>query len=127
MACVSGMKTKKITIEVRTLDDALKEAGEVFDKLQKGQVVMEKRAVYFPNLKEMRKVLTEKRLELLKTIKHKKPSSIYELSRILNRDLKNVLQDVAYLADLGIVKVEETKDKKIPSVAYDRIAFEIAI
>ena len=52
---------------------------------------------------------------------------MYELSRILNRDLKNVLQDVTYLADLGIVKVEETKDKKIPSVAYDRIAFEIAI
>jgi predicted transcriptional regulator len=61
------------------------------------------------------------------TIKHKKPSSVYELSRILNRDLKNVLQDVAYFAGLGIVKVEETKDKKIPSVAYDRIAFEIAI
>jgi hypothetical protein len=31
------MKTKKITIKVRALDDALKEAGEVFDKLQKGQ------------------------------------------------------------------------------------------
>ena len=56
------MKTKKITIEVRALDDALKEAGEVFDKLQKGQHVAEKRAVYFPNLKEMRKVLTERRL-----------------------------------------------------------------
>jgi predicted transcriptional regulator len=121
------MKTKRITIEVRPADDALKEAGEVFDKLQKGQHVMEKRAVYFPNLKQMRKVLTEKRLELLRTIKHKKPSSVYELSRILNRDLKNVLQDVAYLADLGIVKVEETKDKKIPSVAYDRITFEVAI
>jgi predicted transcriptional regulator len=121
------MKTKRIIIEVKTLDDALKEAGEVLDKLQKGQHVMSKRAVYFHNLKEMRKVLTEKRLELLKTIKHKKPSSVYELSRILNRDLKNVLQDVTYLADLGIVKVEETKDKKVPSVAYDRIAFEVAI
>ena len=121
------MKTKRITIEVRTLDDALKEAGEVIGKLQRGQHVTEKRAVYFPNLKEMRKVLTEKRLAVLKTIKHKKPSSVYELSRILNRDLKNVLQDVSYLADLGIVKVAETKDKKIPSVAYDRIAFEVAI
>ena len=121
------MKTKKITIEVRTLDDALKEAGDVFEKPTKGQVVAEKGALYFPNLKEMRRVLTEKRLKLLRTIKHKKPSSVYELSRILNRDLKNVLQDVAYLADLGIVKVEETKGKKVPSVAYDRIAFEVAI
>jgi predicted transcriptional regulator len=121
------MKTKKITIEIRTLDNALREAGAVYEKLEKGQAVAEKSALYFPNLKEMRRVLTEKRLELLRTIKHKKPSSVYELSRILNRDLKNVLQDVAYLADLGIVKVEETKDKKVPSVAYDRIAFEVAI
>ncbi|HME43493.1 MAG TPA: hypothetical protein VKF36_10440 [Syntrophorhabdales bacterium] len=121
------MKTKRITIEIRTLDAALKEAGDVFDKLKKGQAVAKKSALYFPNLKEMRKVLTEKRLELLRTIKRRKPSSVYELSRILNRDLKNVLQDVAYLADLGIVNVEETKDKKIPSVAYDRIAFEVAI
>jgi predicted transcriptional regulator len=32
-----------------------------------------------------------------------------------------------FSADLGIVRVEETKKKKVPSVAYDRIAFEVAI
>jgi len=124
---VIGMKIKRIKIEIRSLDNALKEAGEVFEKLSKGQPVQKKTAIYFNNLKEMRKVLTEKRLELLKTIKDKKPASVYELARMVHRDIKNVLQDLSYLQELGLVDITETKDKKIPHVEYDKIALEVAI
>jgi predicted transcriptional regulator len=68
----------------------------------------------------MRRVLTEKRLELLKTIKEKEPSSVYDLAKILHRDLKNVLQDVAYLQELGIIEVTDTGDKKFLSFAMIR-------
>ncbi len=121
------MKIKRVKIEIKSLNEALKEAGEVFEQLSRGEIVKKKRAIYFSNLKEMRKVLTEKRLELLKTIKDKRPTSVYELSKVLNRDLKNVLQDLTYLKELGLVEVTETKDKKIPVVTYDKIAFEVAI
>jgi predicted transcriptional regulator len=121
------MKIKRIKIEIRSLDNALKEAGEVFEKLSKGETVQQKTAIYFNNLKEMRKVLTEKRLELLKAIKDKKPASVYELARMVNRDIKNVLQDLSYLQELGLVEITETRDKKIPHVGYDKIALEIAI
>jgi predicted transcriptional regulator len=124
---VIGMKIKRIKIEIRSLDNALKEAGEVFEKLSKGETVQKKTAIYFNNLKEMRKVLTEKRLELLKTIKDKKPASVYELARMVHRDIKNVLQDLSYLQELGLVEITETKDKKIPHVEYDKIALEVAI
>jgi predicted transcriptional regulator len=46
---------------------------------------------------------------------------------MLNRDLKNVLQDVAYLQEPGIIDVTQTGDKKIPQFQYDRISFEVAI
>lgn len=121
------MKIKRVKIEIKSLDEALKEAGEVFEQLSRGKAVKKKTAIYFTNLKEMRKAITERRLELLKTIKDKKPSSVYELSKILNRDLKNVLQDLTYLKELGLVEITETKDKKIPLVTYDKIAFEVAI
>jgi predicted transcriptional regulator len=121
------MKIKRVKIEIRSLDNALKEAGEVFEKLTKGETVQKKTAIYFNNLKEMRKVLTEKRLELLKTIKDKKPASVYELARMVHRDIKNVLQDLSYLKELGLVEITETRDKKIPHVEYDKIAFEVAI
>ena len=121
------MKIKKVKIEIRSLDNALKEAGEVFEKLSKGESVQKKTAIYFNNLKEMRKVLTEKRLELLKVIKDKKPASVYELSKMVNRDIKNVLQDLSYLQELGLVEITQTRDKKIPHVGYDKIALEVAI
>ena len=72
-------------------------------------------------------MLTEKRLELLKTIKDEKPASVYELSKILDRDLKNVLQDISYLEEVGIIEVTHTGEKKIPRFQYDRISFEVAI
>jgi predicted transcriptional regulator len=93
---------KKIRIEIRTLDSALREAGESFEKIAGGKRVKRKTALYFSNIKDLRKVLTEKRLELLKTIKDRKPSSIYELAQMVDRDLKNVLQDVSYLRDIGM-------------------------
>ncbi|MEK6657192.1 MAG: hypothetical protein AABY58_07090 [Nitrospirota bacterium] len=121
------MKIKKVKIEIKGLDEALKEAGDVFERLSKGKHVKKKTAIYFSNLKEMRKVLTEKRLELLKIIKDKKPSSVYELAKMVGRDIKNVLEDLTYLQELGLVEVTKTKDKKIPYVGYDKIAFEVAI
>ena len=78
-------------------------------------------------LKEMRKILTEKRLELLKMIKDKKPASVYELAKMVGRDIKNVLEDLAYLQEIGLVEITETRNKKIPHVDYDKIAFEVAI
>ncbi|MGC2062057.1 MAG: hypothetical protein WA610_03700 [Thermodesulfovibrionales bacterium] len=121
------MKIKTIHIEIRSLDAALNEAGDVFEKIAQGKAVRKKNAIYFSNLKEMRRALTEKRLELLHTVKERKPSSVYELAKILHRDLKNVLQDVEYLRELGVLEVDVTDDKKVPRMEYDKIAFEVAV
>ena len=121
------MKIKKIYIGIKSLDGALKEAGEVFEKAAKGKKVTAKSAVYFSNLKEMRRTLTEKRLSLLKTIKDREPSSVYELAKMLHRDLKNVLQDISYLQELGIIDIAKTGNKKVPQFHYDKISIEVAI
>jgi predicted transcriptional regulator len=121
------MKVKKIHIEIKPLDSALQEAAESFEKISQGKRVKKKTALYFSNIRDLRKVLTERRLELLKTIKDKKPSSVYELARMVDRDLKNVLQDVGCLHDLDMVEITETGEKKIPTVDYDVLSLEVAI
>ncbi|MEK6699516.1 MAG: hypothetical protein AABZ10_10815 [Nitrospirota bacterium] len=121
------MKIKRIQIGIKSLDDTLREAGEVFEKVAAGKSVRRRSAIYFRTITEMRRVLTEKRLELIKVIKDRKPSSVYELAKLVHRDLKNVLQDLTYLQELGLVEVTETADKKVPEVHFDKIAFEVAI
>lgn len=53
------MKIKTIHIEVKSLDAALNEAGDVFENIARGKAVRRKNAIYFSNLKEMRRALTE--------------------------------------------------------------------
>ena len=78
----------------------------------------------------MRKILTPRRLELLHAIKEKNPQTVYELAHALRRDLKNTSDDLAILANIGLVELRKTtkgRKKVIPSVTVDKIQVEIAI
>lgn len=82
------------------------------------------------NFYNVLKALTEKRLEILHTIKEEHPQSIYELAKILGRDLNNVLDDLKYLKELGLVELRKSKterEKTIPKVDYDKIQLDIAV
>jgi predicted transcriptional regulator len=59
-----------------------------------------------------------------------KPKSVYELARILERDLKNVNQDLKLLSEIGLVALEKREtDKKriVPHVDYSKILLEIPV
>lgn len=124
------MKVKNVKIGVRTMEQAFKEAGDVMEKIASGERVKKQAGVYFENLDTMRKILTEKRLEILHTIKKTHPSSIYKLAKTLNRDINNVIEDLDYLKELGLVELKKAKDgreKTTPQVNYDKIQLEIAV
>lgn len=46
---------------------------------------------------------------------------------MVDRDLKNVLQDVGCLHDIGMIDIAETEDKKVATVDYDVLSLELAI
>lgn len=52
------------------------------------------------------------RLELLHAIRINKPRSIQELSKIVERDFKNVYQDVKLLAEYGLIELKEAGPRK---------------
>jgi predicted transcriptional regulator len=99
-------------------------------RTEKGEKVKKQEAVYFENLDAMRKVFTEERLRIVKTIKKEHPSSIYELAKILGRDVKNTFDDVQFLAQAGLVelrKIKKGREKTTPMVKYDKIFLEIEV
>jgi predicted transcriptional regulator len=124
------MKIRKIEIGIKPLKESLHEFATVWDKLYRGEKVEKRSGIYFESIDAMRKVLTNKRLTILKVIKEEEPKSVYELARVLGRDLKNVNQDLKMLVDIGLVTVEEIKDDKkriVPHVQYDKILIEIPV
>lgn len=124
------MKVKKINIGIKSLSESLENFADTWKKLESGKKVKKEEGIYFDSIDAMRSVLTNNRLLILKTIKEKHPKSIYELSKILGRNLKNVNQDLDMLAKIGLVnlkKVKTDKDRVIPSVDYNEIMLAIPV
>jgi predicted transcriptional regulator len=124
------MKIKKIAIGIKGLKESLEDFATAWKKIEAGQEVKKQEGLYFESIDAMRAILTNKRLLILKTIKEKEPNSIYELAKILGRDLKNINQDLKLLADVGLVileKMDEDKKRVVPHVDYSKILLEIPV
>jgi len=124
------MRVKNIKIAVKGEKELFNEVKEVWGNIERGEKVKKREAVYFESLEAMRKVLTEERLRIVKVIKKEHPTSIYELAKILRRDVKNTFDDVQFLAQAGLVELKKTKDvreKTTPEVNYDKILLEISV
>ncbi|WP_461833388.1 HVO_A0114 family putative DNA-binding protein [Desulfothermus sp.] len=124
------MEVKEIKIELKSLEETLNEFRDVWTDLEKGKNVKKKEAIYFTDIQALRAILTPKRIELLKTIKKYKPQSIYELAKLVNRNFKNVNEDLKLLNSLGLIKlIKSNKARKnsIPVVDYSSIDFKLAI
>ncbi len=124
------MKVKNIKLGVRSLDTAFAEWAETFEKVRIGKKFDKSRGVFFTSLEAIRKVLTEKRLQLLHVIKEQEPDSVYNLSKIVKRDIKNVKGDLQLLKDIGLVsitKARKGRERVVPRVNYDKIQLEIGV
>ena len=98
------MKVKKIKVAVKDLKSVLNDFVKTGEAMERGGKVSEEKATYFTSFETFRKALTPKRLELLHIIKAKKPSSINELARFANRDVKNIADDVKYFEQIGLIQ-----------------------
>jgi predicted transcriptional regulator len=105
--------------------------GKKLSAMDKGQVPGEiEESLSFESVEAFRKILTPKRIELLKIIRHERPSSIYALAKLARRDLKNVRDDITLLKNLGLVDLKSDRNVRavvIPRVNYDELKVAIAI
>jgi len=124
------MKIKNIKIGVSNTQQILDNFVETGEAIERGESPEKSEGVYFESIDTLESILTDKRLTLLRTIKEKKPQSIYELAKILHRDTKNVSNDVAKLSELGFITLTKSKKGRArvsPAVNYDKIVLEIPI
>ena len=129
------MKLRKIRVLVKPWKDIWKEEKRAARGLDRGEKKSRsgQETLYFTSIDELRRVLTDKRLELLRLIHTEKPGSIKELADIAKRDLKNVNADVHLLARLSLLELVEEKagskrrGRKPPRVSYAAVSVEIPL
>ena len=122
----------KQQIRIRSLGDALEGFREAWKALEQGKKVTREGGAYFTSLEAARRVLTPKRLQLLRAIRQESPGSIYHLARLVRRDVKNVQEDVRALAELGLVSLKKLRAASgrhvtVPQVKYKEIEVRIAV
>lgn len=79
----------------------------------------------FANYDELMATLTPRALDLIEAVRREQPESINETARVVDRDVKNVHEELARLARLGIIYFEEDGRRKRPVVWFDELVIEL--
>jgi predicted transcriptional regulator len=126
------MKLRKVVIGVESVEQWAGAINRTLRRASSGQRIKAGERLYFENAAALRKFFSDRRLELLRAIRHHHPRSIKELATLVGRDFKNVNADVHYLVQLGLAELETesgsaAKGRKAPRVACDEIELHIPL
>src|SRR6266568_7235328 len=116
------MDTKDFIIEIRSKADFLAEVRADLGRISQGAKEEEPvERVFFESIDAANRLLTPKRVELLRLLHDEGPMNTHELAKRLSRDYKNVRQDVLALHEVGIV----AKEGRLLSAPWRKITMEL--
>ena len=96
-----------------------------FDRWEAGEDVPY--VINFQNPSDLRALLTDRRVELLRDVMADTPDSIRQLASRLDRDVKTVHDDLGVLAEYDIVHFKQAGRAKRAFVPYDTIEVSLEI
>ena len=122
------MKTQKIKLQLRSLDQVLDDFVLTAKKLKSNSKTKVQKGVYVSDLQTARSIFTKRRMQIIKLLKQQAVGSVAELSRALDYKVEHVRKDVAFLSDLGLVELKKRGPKAKspqPVLLCDKILFEM--
>lgn len=105
-----------------TIDDVGRRFVDAWHRMERGEEVSEKH-VSFENWETMVRVLSPKRLELLRHVHQQAAKNIRALAQSLGRDYRRVHDDVAALEAAGLLE----RDKEGVRTEYDVLAVQMRV
>lgn len=124
--------TTTLTIEVTSGTNLPGPIVRISKPAHTSEVSKRSNEVHFASIEAVRNVLTRERLALLRAIKGHRPGSIYELAKVVDRNLKSVQTDLKVLEEHGLVRLSvrhraARRLVKVPEAPFGEIAVKIAI
>ena len=116
--------SKKLEIRLGPAGDALDRFEAAWHRVAEGRAMRPLDVLSFENLPLLMKGLSPARWVLLQKLRTEGPLSIYELSKRLERDYKNVHTDVTHLAALRLV---ERREDGLVAVPWDLLRAEFRL
>jgi predicted transcriptional regulator len=114
-----------LAVTVKSSDEFHDDVTEDVESLEHGDSVDATPTLSFTSYDDLMETLTPRVLELIEAIRREEPSSINETARVVDRDVKNVHEELSRLAQLGIIFFEKEGQSKRPVVWFDELVINL--
>lgn len=85
------------------------------------------RRLSFETTDQLAQVFTPRAIDLLQVIVQDEPASIREAARLVDRDIKQVSENLERLEEYGVIEFEKEGRAKRPIVEYDEIDIQLPL
>ena len=119
----ANMKTKRFVVSIQPLEKSLHGFADALAAARKGKPLPASSGLSFSDMDTFRKFFSKKRMELLGAIKKESPKSVYQLAHLVEREYKNVYDDVQFFKELGFIQAEN----KVMSLRFDKLEIEVVV
>jgi predicted transcriptional regulator len=116
-----------LRVTVETFDEMREDTLAATEALEEGED--QPAVVSFSTVAELRKIFTDRRLELLQALMNidGAAESISALADALDRDYRTVHDDVTMLDDYGLVFIIDEGQSKRPYLPYERVHLDVEL
>ncbi|MFC7047215.1 hypothetical protein ACFQH6_19030 [Halobacteriaceae archaeon GCM10025711] len=114
-----------LIVTVKSRDEFRDDVTKSIEALELGDSVDSTPTLSFTSYDDLIGTLTPRVLELIEAIRREEPSSINETARVVDRDAKNVHEELSRLAQLGMIFFEEDGQSKRPIVWFDEMVITL--
>jgi predicted transcriptional regulator len=114
-----------LVVTVETDEDFHAGIVDAIESLADGESLDSTPMLSFGSYEELMGTLTPRVLELIETVRREEPGSINETARAVDRDVKNVHEELTRLARLGIISFEEEGRRRRPVVWFEELVIDL--
>jgi predicted transcriptional regulator len=115
----------KLVVTVRSSEEFHEQVTDDIEALERGETVDGTPTLSFPSYDDLMATLTPRVLDLIEAIRREEPASINETARVVDRDVKNVHEELSRLARLGVIFFEADGQRKRPVVWFDELVITL--
>ncbi len=114
-----------LVVTVKSSSEFHDDITDGIETLERGEAVDSTPMLSFASYDDLMETLTPRVLDLIEAIRREEPTSINETARVVDRDVKNVHEELSRLAQLGVIFFEEDGQSKRPVVWFDELVITL--
>jgi predicted transcriptional regulator len=116
-----------LRVTVQDSEEFATAVHDALDDLAAGESVDSTPGLTFSSYEELTSTFTPQVLALIEAIRREEPASINAAARVVDRDVKNVHDELKRLEQLGVIYFEDEGQAKRPVVWFDELVISLPV